>query len=122
MKLNHLNLCVPDVAEATAFFENIFGFQCRETKGNNMLSVLYGDDDFVLVLSNLQKVAEAIYPADFHLGFLVKKPDQVHDIYQRLLAANVAVEREPRPIRGALGFYFSGPGKVLIEVSCLSDN
>ncbi|GAB3934810.1 VOC family protein [Larkinella terrae] len=122
MKLNHLNLCVPDVAEATAFFESIFHFQCLETKGKNMLAVLYGEDGFILVLSNLQKATEINYPPDFHLGFLVKEPEDVHEIYQRLLAAGVAVEREPRPIRGSLGFYFAGPGNVMIEVSHLSEN
>ncbi|GAB3892917.1 VOC family protein [Larkinella knui] len=122
MKLNHLNLCVPDVAAATDFFKRIFDFECRETKGNNVLAVLFGEDNFVLVLSNFQKSAIPVYPPDFHLGFLVKQPERVHEVYQRLLAAGVPVEREPRPIRGSLGFYFSGPGNVQIEVSCLPEN
>ncbi len=33
MKINHLNLCVPDLSEAIMFFQVLFGFQVIEQKG-----------------------------------------------------------------------------------------
>lgn len=50
MKLNHINLVVKDVALASRFFETWFGFRCKEIKGENIVAVLKGEDDFTLVL------------------------------------------------------------------------
>ncbi len=50
MKLNHINLVVANVAEAIQFFEKYFGFTCSAVKGNDLISVLKGNDGFELVL------------------------------------------------------------------------
>ena len=55
MKLNHVNIAVPDVAATRAFFEDFFGLKCTETKGENVLSVLVDGEGFVLILSNFEK-------------------------------------------------------------------
>ena len=56
MKLNHLNLSVPNVSETREFFETYFGFRCVVNRGRDTLAVLVGDDGFVLALSNFDKV------------------------------------------------------------------
>jgi catechol 2,3-dioxygenase-like lactoylglutathione lyase family enzyme len=43
MQLNHLRLCVTDVAAAAAFFVEHFNFALVETRGNNGLAVLNGE-------------------------------------------------------------------------------
>jgi hypothetical protein len=68
MKLNHVNIAVPDVAATRAFFENLFGLKCTETKGADTLSVLTDGEGFVLILSNFEKQVTPQYPRDFHLG------------------------------------------------------
>lgn len=46
MKLNHINLPVNDVSTAVSFFEQYFGFTCTEIKGDHIIAVLKGADDF----------------------------------------------------------------------------
>jgi catechol 2,3-dioxygenase-like lactoylglutathione lyase family enzyme len=52
INLNHINLSVADVPAARAFFENWFGFKSEDSRPNDTLSVLNGDDGFILVLMN----------------------------------------------------------------------
>jgi catechol 2,3-dioxygenase-like lactoylglutathione lyase family enzyme len=49
MNLNHLNLSVKDMPAARTFFETYFQFQSTDSKPNDTLSVLTGDNGFVLV-------------------------------------------------------------------------
>ena len=118
MKLNHLNLCVPDITEARTFFESHFGFRCVDIKGANILAVLQGEGDFILVLSNLRKDVKPAYPADFHIGFILESVDQVQAIYQRLQEAGIEIPQGIREMRGSLIFYCIAPGPILLEVSC----
>lgn len=118
MQLNHLNLAVPDVVQASRFFETFFGFRCTEIKGRDTLAVLHGEDGFVLVLSNFAKQETPVYPGAFHLGFLQQSKEQVDALYERFKAAEFDIE-PPRNMHGSWAFYLKAPGDVLIEVSCL---
>ena len=117
MKLNHLNLCVPDIGDAIDFFATFFAFRPRDVRGD-ALAVLEGEDGFVLVLSNLRPSSPPVYPEDFHCGFIVDTPEEVHQAHERLVAGGVPVPRPPRAMRGSLIFYFRAPGDILMEVSC----
>ena len=70
MKLNHLNLTVPDVPSTRAFFETYFGFRCVVERGRDALAVLVDESGFVLTLSNFDKATEVEYPGAFHIGFM----------------------------------------------------
>jgi len=117
MKLNHLNLCVPDVIEARAFFEKFFGFRCLDTKGGDRIAVLEGEGGFTLVLTNIDRGAPQEYPADFHFGFILDDPECVHRVYQQLREGGVEPGHEPRAMRGSLIFYCRILGGILLEVS-----
>jgi catechol 2,3-dioxygenase-like lactoylglutathione lyase family enzyme len=117
MKLNHVNIAVPDVAATRAFFENFFGLKCTETKGENVLSVLVDGEGFVLILSNFEKQVTPQYPRDFHLGFLLRESvDQVNELYQRLRASGIEAA-PPKKFHGSWGFYVVAPGGITVEVS-----
>ncbi|HWE37949.1 MAG TPA: VOC family protein, partial [Isosphaeraceae bacterium] len=60
MRLNHLNLTVPDVAQSQRFFETYFGFRCLAERGN--IAVLMDESGFVFTLSNFEKATEVEYP------------------------------------------------------------
>ena len=115
MHLNHLDLSVPDVAAAVAFFESAFGFCLLQTKGRDGMAILRGDAGFVLVLT---RAAEAVYPKTFHIGFLEASEDAVHAAYARMTAAGIDVPSPPARMRDVLGFYCQVPGGILVEVSC----
>lgn len=117
MKLNHLNLAVPDVATVASFMEKIFGFETVDIKGNNIIAVLKGEDNFILVLTTLRQ-DESTYPSDFHFGFILDTEAEVLSKYEQLVAEGIEVSRMPAKIRNSYAFYFHIPGGIMMEVSC----
>jgi catechol 2,3-dioxygenase-like lactoylglutathione lyase family enzyme len=115
MRLNHLNLTVPDVGGARAFFETYFGLRCVAEKGRDALAILVDESGFVLTLNNFDKAAAVEYPGAFHVGFMQPSRERVDEIYQRLKSGGYAVE-PPREFHGAWTFYFTAPGGFLVEV------
>jgi catechol-2,3-dioxygenase len=122
MQLNHLNLCVNDLTEARAFFQNCFDFQFLEQKGD-AVAIMTDGHGFTLVLSNPRAFKQEIqpYPGGFHVGFLQETTGQVDQTYQRLAAAGIQLTQEPRKMRGSYGFYFTALNDILFEVSCPLD-
>lgn len=116
MKLNHINLVVTDVAAAVGFFEQYFGFKCTGIKGDNVVAILKGADDFTLVIMT-SKDTGVNYPQAFHIGFMQEDNGAVNNIYNRLKSGDIDVGQEPRKIRDSFGFYFNF-GNIMIEVGC----
>jgi lactoylglutathione lyase len=114
MQLNHLDLSVPDVAAATAFFVDGFGFTLIEQLGNHGMAILNGDNGFVLVLTRCEAPP---YPKTFHIGFLLPTEDALRRAYASLVAAGIEVPAPPATMRGALLFYCRVPGGILVEVA-----
>lgn len=117
MKINHMNLVVPNILETALFFEKYFNFKIQKTMGE-ILSILHGDDDFVLIISNFPKTATFEYPADFHIGFYQDNAGKVTEIFEKLKNDGVELPQQPQQIRDRFGFYFHAPGKILIEITC----
>lgn len=113
MQLNHLDLSVPDLAAAVAFFDNGFGFKLVNSFGDDM-RIMVGEGRFVLALT---RCAEPQYPKAFHIGFLQPSAAAVTDAYQRLLAAGIEVRSPPAQLYGAFLFHCRVPGGVPVEVS-----
>lgn len=105
MKLNHINLVVSNVAEAIVFFETYFNFKCTGIKGDNVVAILKGADDFILVIMT-NKEGKAIYPDAFHVGFMLDNTNAVTETYEKLKSGGIDVGQEPRKIRDSFGFYF----------------
>jgi catechol 2,3-dioxygenase-like lactoylglutathione lyase family enzyme len=115
MRLNHLNLTVPDVAATRAFFETYFGLKCVAELGRGALAVLLDESGFVLTLNNFEKATEVTYPGIFHVGFMQESRERVDQIHERIKAGGFDVEA-PRELHGAWTFFFRAPGNFLIEV------
>jgi lactoylglutathione lyase len=115
MRLNQINLPVPDVAAARDFFVKYFGFAILEEKGRGTLVVLRDDVGLALTLSNFAKTTQVSYPKDFHVGFVVDTQAQVDEIFRRLTADGIAAE-PPQHLHGGWSFYVSAPGGILVEV------
>jgi lactoylglutathione lyase len=115
MVLNHINLAVPDVPRARAFFETYFGFRCVVERGRDAIAVLVDDSGFVLALSNFDKAAKVEYPGAFHIGFMQPSRERVDEIYQRLKTDGFDLG-PPKEFHGAWTFYFQAPGGFLVEV------
>jgi lactoylglutathione lyase len=115
MRLNHLNLTVPDVPKSKEFFETYFGFRCVMETGRDALAVLIDESRFVLTLNNFDKATEVEYPGAFHIGFMQESREQVDAIYERLKADGFDAE-PPKEFHGGWTFYFRAPGGFLVEV------
>jgi len=114
MKLNHINLVVSNVKEAIYLFETYFNFKCTDIKGDNIVAVLKGADDFILVIMANKDGAPA-YPSAFHIGFMQNSMDAVNELYHKLKTGGITVGDEPRKIRDSFGFYFNFEN-IMIEV------
>jgi lactoylglutathione lyase len=114
MKLNHLNLSVPDVSAASQFFVDYFGLNVRK-KISDVMIILEDDDGFVLNLQHFKR--EVKYPdfLGFHVGFKQPSREQVDRIYARMLEAGVAAPA-PQELHGAWTFYVKCPGGFFVEV------
>jgi catechol 2,3-dioxygenase-like lactoylglutathione lyase family enzyme len=115
MKLNHLNLTVPDVSQTRQFFEKYFGLRCLAEPGGEALVVLVDESGFVLTLNNFSHATEVKYPGAFHIGFRQENRERVDEIHQRLKADGFDV-KTPKEFHGAWTFYFHAPGGFLVEV------
>lgn len=115
MRLNHVNLAVPDVAQTRAFFETYFGLRCVADLGRNALAVLVDESGFIFTLSNFDKATAVTYPGAFHIGFMQETRERVDEMYERLKADGFATE-PPKEFHGAWTFYFPAPGGILVEV------
>jgi catechol 2,3-dioxygenase-like lactoylglutathione lyase family enzyme len=116
MKLNHLNLTVTDVQEATTFLVKYFGM--RDMGGNKGMGFLTDDDDewgFVLTLTKAGEETQGRYPGTFHIGFFVESEVTVNEIHRRLKEDGYDV---PTPTRNnhAYGFYVNAPGGFTVEL------
>jgi catechol 2,3-dioxygenase-like lactoylglutathione lyase family enzyme len=115
MKLNHVNLTVPDVSLTRNFFETYFGFRCVAQRGREALAVLIDDSGFVLTLNNFGKANEVEYPGAFHIGFMQDSRERVDEIYNTLKAGGFDAP-PPKEFHGAWTFYVTAPGGFLVEV------
>lgn len=117
MRLNHLDLAVPDVGEARDFFCRYLGFVQERTLGQDGLSILRDESDMVLVLSRLQRRGAQDYPAGFHIGFHLDDEAAVSVLHARIVGEAGLAAAVPTMQRGAFSFYFTAPGGVLVEVA-----
>jgi lactoylglutathione lyase len=120
MKMNHLNLTVPDVEATRDFLEAYFGL--RAMGGNKNLTVMFDDSDFVLTLSSMKmaRETEVRYPGNFHIGFSQASEERVNELNRRLKADGFDVP-PPSVQHGAWTFYFQAPGGFRIEVGSALD-
>jgi lactoylglutathione lyase len=115
MRVNHLNLTVPDVRQTREFFETFFGLKCVFDLGRNALAVMIDESGFILTLNNFEKASEVEYPGAFHIGFMQDSSERVDEIYQQLKAGGYEAE-PPKEFHGAWTFYLRAPGGFLVEV------
>jgi catechol 2,3-dioxygenase-like lactoylglutathione lyase family enzyme len=116
MKLNHLDLQVPDVQRTAQFFERYFDFEHGSNRASPAIAILSDRHGLVLVLQKLKDPAQA-YPEGFHLGFYVDTEDAVMQFHTRATGDGLDVSEVIRNNRGTM-VYCKAPGDLLVEVNC----
>ncbi len=123
MRMNHLDLHVPDVAATRDFFVTYFGLRLMKSIGDGAIAILHDDAGLELVLSRpIAKLGGtdqvALAAVTYHIGFMLPAKDDVDRLYERLRQGNAEELRAPRSLRGAWLFYCFAPGGILVEVGC----
>ncbi len=117
MPIDHINLSVPDVDAASAFFTDFFGLRQGEGRPG-VIALLEDEKGFLLAISNFTKSTDFTYPKDFHIGFSLENTEQVDALYKRLSAAGHTLEHAPRKLWGTYRFYVKAFETLTIEVDC----
>lgn len=113
MKLNHINLTVTDVQEASDFLVKYFGM--RSMGGNKGMGFLTDDPDGWGFVLTLMKGTQSKYPGNFHIGFFIDRKETVDELNQRLRQDGFDVPG-PEDTGHSYGFYVNAPGGFTVEV------
>ena len=116
MKLNHINLTVTDVQEASNFLVKYFGM--RSMGGNKGMGFLTDEEDgwgFVLTLMKASEGTQSKYPGNFHIGFFIEGRETVDKLNRRLKKDGYDVP-DPEDTGHSYGFYIKVPGGFTVEV------
>jgi catechol 2,3-dioxygenase-like lactoylglutathione lyase family enzyme len=114
MRLNHLDLQVPDVPTTAAFFERYFALTIQSNRSSAAIIILSDDSTFTLVLQRRKRDCES-YPEGFHIGFLVEDEAAVRRQHARMVGDGVACSDIFVNHRGVM-FYLTAPGDFTVEV------
>jgi lactoylglutathione lyase len=119
MKLDHVNLTVSNVIEASTFLKKHFGYKDAFDDNNAGMAVLQGEDGMYI---NLMKGSKATYPKYFHIGFDLETEANVNAVYERLKADGMEIDPPEHVSWGSWTFHFKCPGSdFTIEVACSSE-
>lgn len=126
MRLNHLDLHVPDVGATRDFFVSVFGLTEVETRGANGLAILRDDAGLELVISRpVEKFGGAdtvsVGRNTYHIGFMQPSREAVDLLFERAKSAGCEIWKPPSAIRGGWAFYCFAPGQILVEVGWRMD-
>jgi hypothetical protein len=111
VKLNHVDLQVPDVQALAGFLVEHFDL-VRFSNDRSPAIAILDADGFTLVIQR----GDGSYPEGFHIGFVGLDPDAAIAHRARLVAAGVVVGEIGTNARGTR-FYLKAPGDVVVEVS-----
>ena len=116
MRVNHLNLTVPDVRKTAEFLTTYFGLHDRGgNAGMTLLTDVPGYDGMILTLMKARASTFQGYPETFHIGFFIDDRAEVDALAARLRADGYDAD-EPKDTGHSYGFYVKAPGGVLVEV------
>ena len=121
MRMNHLDLYVPDVQATTAFLTRYFGLTLIAMRGEGGLAILNDESGMEIVISHpiekLGGVDQATLGRDtYHIGFMLPERGDVDRLWQALHDGGAELAGKPKAMRGGWLFYCTAPGRVLIEV------
>ena len=118
MKLDHINLTVSNVTEASTFLKKYFGYEDIFEDNNAGMAAL-SDGSGLHVL--LMKGSNSSYPKYFHIGFDMETESNVNAMHERLKNNGMELEPPEHTAWGSYTFNFKCPGgDFIIEVACAS--
>ena len=114
--LRHVALNVRDVQRALEFYSKVLGMKLEWMPDRDNAYLTSGQDN--LALHKLPPGAEpGKTQTVHHIGFVVKRPENVDQWAERLRSHGISLAQEPKTHRdGARSFYFHDPDGLLIQL------
>ncbi|HYR44712.1 MAG TPA: VOC family protein [Terriglobia bacterium] len=114
--LRHVALNVRDVQRALDFYSKVLGMKLEWMPDQDNAYLTSGQDS--LALHKLPPGAEpGKVQTVHHIGFVVKRPENVDQWAERLRSHGISLAQEPKTHRdGARSFYFYDPDGLLIQL------
>jgi catechol 2,3-dioxygenase-like lactoylglutathione lyase family enzyme len=114
--LRHVALSVRDVRKSLDFYSNVLGMKLEWMPDEENAYLTSGHDNLAL-----HKLPAGSEPGPVqtvhHIGFVVRRPDDVDDWAQRVRSQGIRLAQEPKTHRdGARSFYFHDPDGLLIQL------
>jgi catechol 2,3-dioxygenase-like lactoylglutathione lyase family enzyme len=116
MGLRHVALNVRDVRKSLEFYSSVLGMTLEWMPDEDNAYLTSGSDN--LALHKLPPGAEVGQAQTLHhIGFVVRKPEDVDAWADRLRGHGIRFAAEPKTHRdGARSFYFHDPDGILIQL------
>jgi len=114
--LRHVALNVRNVRRSLDFYSNVLGLKLEWMPDEQNAYLTSGQDN--LALHQLPAGSEpGPIQTVHHIGFVVRRPDDVDEWAQRVRAHGITLAAEPKTHRdGARSFYFHDPDGLLIQL------
>jgi catechol 2,3-dioxygenase-like lactoylglutathione lyase family enzyme len=113
--LRHIALYVNDLEAAELFFVDLLGMQVEWRPDEDNVYLTSGNDNLALHRSQ-REIQPAAQVLD-HVGFILRKPEDVDAWYEYLRDRGVEMKSTPRTHRdGARSFYCTGPQDVILQM------
>ena len=114
--LRHVALNVRSVAKSVEFYSTVLGMNLEWMPDPENAYLTSGYDN--LALHQLPEGSEpGPVQSVHHIGFVVRRPEDVDEWAQRVRAHGIALAAEPKTHRdGARSFYFHDPDGLLIQL------
>jgi catechol-2,3-dioxygenase len=124
--IDHINMCVTDLARSIRFYQDVFGFQIKEDHRDlaeypwvtlGIAGVAY------LVLYQTDKARQARDMRIMHFGFALAQPEQMDDLLRRIEQAGVAIKKDEQGRQMVAHYarsssvYLSDPDGYVLDVS-----
>ena len=114
LSLRHVALNVVDLEAALRFYVDVIGMRVEWRPDDDNVYLTLGADN--LALHRVAQVADGRGALD-HIGFVVKRPEDVDAWADRFRAAGVVLAQEPKTHRdGARSFYARDPAGNTLQV------
>ena len=114
LSLRHVALNVVDLEATLGFYVDVLGMQVEWRPDPDNVYLTLGADN--LALHRVAAVASERGALD-HIGFVVKRPEDVDAWAERFRAAGISLKQEPKTHRdGARSFYVRDPAGTLLQI------
>jgi catechol 2,3-dioxygenase-like lactoylglutathione lyase family enzyme len=112
--LHHVALYVEDMAACEKFYVELMGMQVEWRPDDDNVYLTSGNDN--LALHRSDKKIDGRQRLD-HIGFMIRKPDDVDAWYEFLKEHGVLMRTEPKTHRdGARSFYCEDPAGTVVQI------